>query len=174
MARPAPARAARWAACRFDAALARGRLGLANRISSGGHTRLQINNAVIGAPAESGFVALALEHALDVDPTVRFALGPNLLDDVAAALPSAVTVVPPSRFYAVPPGESYRYFDDATVELPLDAQVIHYVASNHRRLLDRLGPDDRRFDTGDAQFWKQARRVRATLERPHTGVEAER
>lgn len=156
--------AARWAACRLDLSLSHGRLGLADRLPSSGHTRFQVNNAVIGAPARSEFVAAALEQALHVDPTVRFALGPSLLDDVVSAFPRLVTVVPPSRFYAVPPGDSHRFFEDHTLELPVDAQVMHYVASNHRRLLDGLDIDDPRFDEGVAPFWTYAKRVRsATL-----------
>lgn len=165
--------AARWAACRLDLLATQGRLGLADRIRNDGTTRLQVNNAVIGAPTQSEFIAVALAQALEVDPSVRFALGPSLLDDVATACPRLVNVVPSSRFYAVPPGESDRLFHDRTLQLPCDAQVMHYVASNHRRLLDRLDIDDPRFEHGAAPFWKHARRVRAAIGagRPHIAID---
>ena len=79
--------AARWAACRVDSAVWHGRLRLANRLPDAGHMREQVNNAVIGAPRESPFIAYALARALEVDPSIRFALGPNLLDDVVRAEP---------------------------------------------------------------------------------------
>lgn len=160
-------RAAPWAlrhvAVRLDTITAGGRLGLAARLDRTRHHRLQVNNAVIGSPSGSAFVEAALTTALEVDHTTRFALGPSLLDDVARALPRSVHILPPSRFYPIPPGESFRYFGDRTVELPADAQVIHYVASNHRRLLDRLSTDDRRFESADAPFWRHARDVRRVV-----------
>lgn len=155
--------AVRWAACRVDSAVWHGRLRLADRISDDGHTREQVNNAVIGAPAESPFIAFALAQALEVDPSIRFALGPNLLDDVVRAEPRLACVAPASRFYAVPPGLSHRFFSDRTLELPVDAQVIHYVASNHRRLLADLDIDDPRFARETAPFWRRGEQVRTAI-----------
>lgn len=158
--------ATRWTACELDLVLTHGRLHLADRLPNDRHTRLQVNNAVIGAPRQSEFIALALEQALDVDPTVRFALGPSMLDDVSIAVPRLVTAVPPSRFYAVPPGHSHRWFADRTLELPPDAQVMHYVASNHRRLLANLDAHDPRFERETAPFWKHGARVQAAVAAP--------
>ena len=152
--------ATRWTARRIDAAVARGRLGVAGRLDERGSMRLKVNNAVIGACAGSEFVGRALERALGADPTVRFALGPTLLDDVAIDHPELVDVLPPSRFYAVPPGQSFRLFEDVTLDLPDDAQVVHYVASNHRRLLDELDEDHPAFEDRRGVFWSEARRVR--------------
>lgn len=155
--------AARSAAVALDARLFGGRLRVADRGDVERRLRLQVNNAVIGAPAESPFVETALIAALDVDPTKRFALGPSLLDDVARAMPRSVLLVPPSRFYPVPPGQSTRYFHDRHLELPSDAQVLHYVASNHRRLLADLEIDDPRFARDRAPFWVRAAEVRAEM-----------
>lgn len=155
--------AVRWAACRLDSAVWHGRLHLADRLPDDGHTREQVNNAVIGAPKESPFVAFALAQALEVDPDIRFALGPNLLDDVVRAEPRLAWVAPASRFYAVPPGQSHRFFFDRTLELPIDAQVMHYVASNHRRLLTDLDVDDPRFARETAPFWRRGERVRTAI-----------
>lgn len=150
----------RYGAVRLDTAVTGGRLGLAETLDRARHHRLQVNNAVIGAPRRAAFVEAALATALEVDPTRRFALGPSLLDDIARALPRSVHVLPPSRFYPVAPGESFRCFGDVTLRLPSDAMVLHYVASNHRRLLERLDADDPRFDTASGPFWSLAREVR--------------
>ena len=75
-------------------------------------------------------------------------------------------MLPPSRFYAVPPGQSFRFFDDYRLRLPQDAQVMHYVASNHRDVLEALDVDDPRFDDGQGVFWTEARRVRRLIGAP--------
>ncbi len=167
-------RAAPWAATwllrRADSRIGRGRWHTADRLTDRG-TRTQINNAVIGAPPASAFVGRALTRALEVDVAKRFALGPVLLDGVVRDRPDLVHVVPASRFYAVPPGQSYRWFEDEHVTLPRDAQVAHYVASNHRQLLDRLRPDDPRFERRRAPFWRLGREVQlAARELPRQHV----
>lgn len=151
-----------WVARRADSRLSGGRLRTATRLPDRG-TRLQVNNAVIGAPAGSAFVHAALQRALAVDPLRRYALGPSLLDDVVTGEPALARVVPPSRFYAVPPSQSYRYFEDTRFELPIDAQVIHYVASNHRALLAGLRADDPRFGNRSGLFWRHGRRVQSQV-----------
>lgn len=151
-----------WVARRLDQHLVGGRLGIAPRPMPRHMSKLQVNNAVIGARPGSSFVARALETALTVDPAVRFALGPSLLDDVARA-GRDVSVLPPSRFYAVPPSQSFRLFHDPTVVIPPDAMVLHTVASNHRRLLASLDEHDPRFERSDAPFWRAARLVRASI-----------
>lgn len=159
--------AAPWAVSRWiqfaDARLVGGRLGLADRWHPG--LRLQVNNAVIGAPAHSPFLVDALRRAERVEqPAARFALGPSLLDDAARERPDLVTMLDPARFYAIPPGQSRRWFDDVTLRLPEQAQVIHYVASNHAELLDSL-ETDARLRTHPAVFWREARRVLAAADR---------
>lgn len=149
-----------WAAHRVGCRLTRGRLGRPLDRRPPRWARLQANNAVLGASARSEFVALALTRALAIDASTRFALGPSLLDDVLGEAPDLVRALPPSRFYALPPGQSYRCFEDEHVQLPPDAQVLHYVASNHRRLLAGLDIDDPRFGSGRAPFWRFARTVR--------------
>lgn len=147
----------------LDAAVARGRVRIADRIDPARFHRLQVNNAVIGAPPGAVAIEAALAAALEVDPTKRFALGPSLLDDVARAVPRSIHLLPPSRFYAVPPGQSIRCFHDRHLRLPPDAQVMHYVASNHRRLLTHLDIDDPRFAREGAPFWRRAAEVRAAI-----------
>lgn len=153
------------ALARLDARLLGGTARLAELPLPASVHRLQVNNAVIGAPAGAPFVRRALERALAVDPRVRFALGPTLLDDLRRDEPALVDVVPPVRFYVVPPGRSYRWFEDRRLRVPVEAEVMHYVASNHRRLLRTLTVDDPRFEQGRAPFWTEARRVRHRLAR---------
>jgi Glycosyltransferase sugar-binding region containing DXD motif len=153
---------------RLDSRLAHGRGRLADRIREpSGSVRNQVNNAVIAAPPRSPFVGRSLQRARLVDPAKRFALGPHLLDDVARDHPRDVEIAPPHRFYAIPPGQSFRCFEDRYAELPPDAEVLHYVASNHRSLLGSLDIDDERFASGQAPFWREARRVRASLGARH-------
>lgn len=151
--------AATWLLRRSDSRLSQGRFHLAERLPAP-ITRLQVNNAVIGAEAGSPFVQAALRRSLGADPRQRFALGPSLLDDLAAAEPRLVRLLPPSRFYPVPPGQSYRYFEDRHLELPADTKLIHYVSSNHRGMLHRLDEHDPRFESNRAQFWRIAQHVR--------------
>lgn len=151
-----------WAARRTDSRCLAGRANLAARLPDR-DSRLQVNNAVIGAPAGAALLDAALARARTVDPTKRFALGPSLLDDVAAGEPELVRLVPPSRFYPVPPGQSYLVFEDVRLQLPADTQVVHYVASNHRSLLAALQPTDRRFDAGQALFWRLGRAVQQAV-----------
>ncbi len=152
------------ALARVDSRLARGRGRLAERIREpAGSVRTQVNNAVIVAPPRSPFVGRSLQRARLIDPAKRFALGPHLLDDVARDHPRDVEIAQPHRFYAIPPGQSFRCFEDEYAELPTGAEVLHYVASNHRSLLGSLEIDDERFDSGRAPFWREARRVRAAL-----------
>lgn len=152
-----------WSGRRLDCMLTGGAIGLAGRPPVG--ARLQVNNAVIGAPERAPFVQAALEAAADADPTVRYALGPSLLDDVSRAHPDLVELAPTARYYAVPPGQSFRCFEDRRLTLPAEAQVLHYVASNHRRLLRELRSDDPRFVNRPEPFWAEARRVREHLRR---------
>lgn len=158
-----------WLARRADSGVLGGRARFAERLADRA-TRLQVNNAVIGAPAGSAFVTAALDRARFVDPAPRFALGPSLLDDVASREPACVRLVPPSRFFPVPPGQSYRLFEDVRLTLPVDTQVVHYVASNHRRLLATLGPGDRRFATRQAPFWRLGAEVQAAVAAGHASA----
>lgn len=161
------ARAAPWAASwlvnRVSCRLTNGRFVRDQDVSPPRWSRMQANNAVLGAPAGSEFISRTLERALSVDPSARFALGPSLLDDMCRDEPNLVRVMPPSRYYPIPPGQSYRCFEDAYFPLPPDTQVLHYVASNHKRLLSGLDIDDPRFDTRQAPFWQRAREVREAM-----------
>lgn len=155
-----------WALKRADSAAFAGRLRLSRRlrrIDRRFHT-LQANNAVIGASAGSEFTERLLSDSRWADPRVRYALGPALVEDTARAAPHTVTVVPADVLYAVPPGESYRFFDDRTLRLPAASRLVHYVSSNHRELISGIHPGDERFNRPGV-FWQEAGRLDAQLRR---------
>jgi len=145
-----------WWLCRVDSQLTGGRLRFAARLAAPGRrfTVAQPNNAVIGARRGSPFIAELLYRARNVDPRVRYALGPSLLADTVAARPDLVTVLPEDVLYPVPPGQSFRFFEDITMVLPETTALIHYVQSNHAELLRTLGPGDPRWATEAGVFWR--------------------
>lgn len=153
-----------WATRRADSKLTGGRARLADRSRAldGFWMTTKANNAVIGAPPRSPFLATLLERALDTDPAVRYALGPTLVDRVARSA-GGVTVLPSSRFYPVPPSESYRFFEDRTLRLPTDTDLIHYASSNHRALLAGVTAVDPRFGARPEAFWRLGREVRGRI-----------
>ena len=155
-----------WLARRIDARLAGGRLGLAERTLPDELTRHRIGSAVLGAPTGAAFVHRALAAALDADPRSPCYMS-DVLDAAAACSPRAVQILPPSRFYAIPPSQSFRLFEQSDLELPLDAMTVHLVASNHRRLLTRIGEHDPQFDRSDAVFWRTGREIRALVGTGH-------
>jgi hypothetical protein len=122
---------------------------------------LQVNNAVIGAPARSEFIARVLDASLSVDPTVRYALGPSLVSSVAREHRQTLRVLREQVLYPVPPGESYRFFEDRHLELRPETALIHYVSSNHGALLNNLEPGDPRIETRPEVFWRLARALGA-------------
>ncbi len=100
--------------------------------------RPELNNAVLAcAPGNPWFTRL-LELATRQNPSVRFALGPALVnlgwrEPAGAELPHRL---PPAAFYQYPPSQTSRYFRGGP--LPADALVLHWCSSNHRDLLPHL------------------------------------
>ena len=149
-----------WFAKRMDTMGLHGRARMSQRlhgIDSMLHTE-QMNNAVLGAPAGSAFTEALLAGVSRRSPTIRYELGPNLVHDTLAANPRLATIMPPNVLYAVPPGESHRFFDDRLLELPATAKVVHYVNSNHRKLLASIHPGDPRLARPEV-FWSLASRT---------------
>ena len=147
-----------WFAKRMDTRIMHGRVRMAHHlrgIDSMLHHE-SLNNAVLGAPPGSDFTAALLDRMGRGDPKVRYALGPSLVHDTLADDPRLATIFPPEVFYAVPPGESHRFFDDRTLVLPPRAAVVHYVNSNHRSLLASITPGDHRFLRREV-FWRLSR-----------------
>ena len=115
-----------------------------------------LNNAVIASQSHSDLTTALLENAQKVDPTVRFSLGPSLLSTVVEQEPYLAHVHQPNAFFAVPPGQSYRFFIDECLQLPDESFLIHYVSSNHGELLNSLTPELIHSNRSQAVFWKMA------------------
>jgi hypothetical protein len=118
-----------------------------------------LNNAVIGAAPRSRMLRRVLDAALQADPKVRYRLGPTLVTHVWRSHPEHVRVVPPDWFYSVPPSYSFRFFDVRPWALPPDAHLLHYVSSNHGRVLRDLDEETILARRDRAPFWQQAARV---------------
>jgi hypothetical protein len=131
---------ASWLLRRADSAWFSGKLKIARALEKTDAiwSKKQPNNAVMGAVAESPFIRELLLACLDTDFTVRYATGPTLVSQIAANFPHLVSVLPVNFFYSVSPGESFRFFADRTLTLPPEAYLIHYAASNHKKLIPTI------------------------------------
>ena len=129
-----------WLLRRADSAWFSGKLQLARALEKTDAiwSKKQPNNAVMGAVAQSPFIRELLLGCLDTEFTVRYATGPTLVSQVAANFPHLVSVLPVNYFYSVAPGESFRFFADRTLTLPPEAYLIHYAASNHKKLIPTI------------------------------------
>ena len=126
-----------WLLRRADSAWFSGKLQVARALEKTDAiwSKKQPNNAVMGAVARSPFIRELLLACLDADFTVRYATGPTLVSHVAANFPHLVSTLPVNYFYSVAPGESFRFFADRTLTLSSEAYLIHYAASNHKKLI---------------------------------------
>ena len=126
-----------WLLRRADSAWFSGKLHIARALEKTDAiwSKKQPNNAVMGAVAQSPFIRELLLACLDTDFTVRYATGPTLVSQVAANFPHLVSTLPVNYFYSVAPGESFRFFADRTLTLSSEAYLIHYAASNHKKLI---------------------------------------
>jgi hypothetical protein len=115
-----------------------------------------LNNAVIGCEPGSEYLKHLLAAALAADPRVRYHLGPTLVSRVARAHPDTVTVLPPAVLYAERPSYSFRYFACRPYPLPAEARLVHYVSSNHGRLLAGLDRETIRRRRDEAIFYQVA------------------
>ena len=104
-------------------------------------SRPELNNAVLACESGHPWFRRLIELACQQDPSIRFALGPALVnrawrDPGNAPLPQRLG---PEAFYQFPPSQTSRYFRGGI--LPSQALVLHWCSSNHKSLLPLLGPD---------------------------------
>jgi len=128
---------ASWLLRRADSAWFSGHLRL-SAVLKGTHriwAKTQPNNAVMGSVAAAPFIRELLLACLSADTSVRYSTGPTLVSHLSEKFPHLVTVLPSGCFYAVAPGESFRFFADRTLELPTSTYLVHYAASNHKKLI---------------------------------------
>lgn len=103
--------------------------------------RPELNNAVLACERGHPWFRRMVEQACEQDPSVRFALGPALVNRAwrepgDAPLPRRLGA---EAFYQFPPSQTNRYFEGGT--LPHGALVLHWCSSNHKPLLPRLDSD---------------------------------
>lgn len=103
--------------------------------------RRELNNAVLACEPGNAWFRRLLELACRQDPSVRFALGPALVnrawrDPGDAELPRRMA---PEAFYQFPPSQTNRYFRGGVV--PSGAIVLHWCSSNHKDILPRMDRD---------------------------------
>jgi hypothetical protein len=113
---------------------------------------LELNNAVLACEPGDSWIRRLLELSLEQDPTVRFALGPGLVN-LGWERPGDAMMplrTPPEVFYQFPPSQTARYFRGCQSEIPANAAIIHWCSSNHRGLVKKLTPElvARRADCG--------------------------
>ena len=108
-----------------------------------------LNNAVIGAECQSPFIADYLRAMIEIAPerlANRYALGPHLLQDLAARVPNPPKIHRPSVFYPLPPEVSEHWFRYArriglADILSTDTRVVHWYASvRTRQLVTQITP----------------------------------
>lgn len=103
--------------------------------------RLELNNAVLACEPGHPWFTRLLELACSQDPSIRFALGPALVNRAwrepgDAELPRRMG---PEAFYQFPPSQTCRYFRRGS--LPPGALVLHWCSSNHKDILPRMDRD---------------------------------
>jgi hypothetical protein len=99
----------------------------------------KLNNAILGSEPGNAFFSKALELIPDTDASMRFALGPmlmNLVYETSAA--SSIRRLGKDVFYAIPPSQTFRFFYGPAPALPDEALAVHWCASNHRKLAPTL------------------------------------
>ncbi|MCB9496563.1 MAG: hypothetical protein H6686_06725 [Fibrobacteria bacterium] len=100
--------------------------------------RRELNNAVLACEPGHAWVGRLLDLATRQDPSVRFGLGPALVNlawrsPEGAPLP---TRLGPEAFYQFPPSQTNRYFRSSV--LPEGARILHWCSSNHRDEVSRM------------------------------------
>ncbi len=121
----------------------------------------KLNNAVLGSEAGGAFYARALELIPNTDPGIRFALGPMLMNRTYAEMPEATRRLGENFFYAIPPSQTFRFFQGPAPVLPPEAIALHWCSSNHRQLAAKLTADAVRNSTSPSLYFRLARAVMA-------------
>ena len=106
-----------------------------------GWSARKLNNAVLGASANHPFFASALARIPQIDPKIRFALGPMLMNQVWDANGGqGITRLNEKAFYVIPPSQTFRFFQGPAPVLPPDVFTLHWCSSNHKEWAAKLNP----------------------------------
>jgi hypothetical protein len=94
----------------------------------------KLNNAVLGCCAQSAFFKRVLELIPETDPSIRFNLGPILMNRVWDENPQNWDLKRLSKnyFYAIPPSQTARFFLPYQNELPQESVLVHWCSSNEK------------------------------------------
>jgi hypothetical protein len=134
-----------WCAKRIDSSLFHGHFGAAEYTSRFERlwAEFQPNNAIMASKPEDAFVGELINGSMAAKPGIRYSTGPTLVGRITRQHPDLVRLLDPETFYFIPPGDSFRFFEDSTVSLPSEALAIHYVSSNHSQLLESICESNR-------------------------------
>jgi hypothetical protein len=92
----------------------------------------KLNNAVLGAEPSSHFFGRALEAIPNTDPSIRYNLGPILMNSLWAQNSKGIVRYPTRHFYCIPPSQTIRFFSAWQDPVPNEAFVVHYCSSNEK------------------------------------------
>ncbi len=102
----------------------------------------KLNNAVLGAEAGHSFFATALARIPQIDPGIRFALGPILMNETWEQTGGeGMQRLDENAFYFIPPSQTFRFFFGPPPTLPANAYAVHWCNSNHKELVRTLSPE---------------------------------
>lgn len=122
--------------------------------------RLELNNAVIACEPGDPWIGRLLELALGQDPSIRFALGPALVNLGWESPGTAKRPLrtPASVFYQFPPSQTSRYFRGGA-PIPFDAALLHWCSSNHRELVAAMTPESVCRDRDRGPWFREAAKL---------------
>ncbi len=113
----------------------------------------KLNNAVLACEAGSAFFMQVLKLIPETDPTIRFNLGPILMNRAFALfgskptdptgiagdhMDSEMTRLGSDYFYTIPPSQTFRFFYGPGKILPENTYTLHWCSSNHKDLAASL------------------------------------
>jgi Glycosyltransferase sugar-binding region containing DXD motif len=110
-----------------------------NKILMLGWSDKKLNNAVLGSEPGNGFFGRAISLVSETDPTIKYALGPILMNRTwQTEAATAMHRLNSDHFYCIPPSQTYRFFYGPAPELPEAVFSIHWCSSNHKNLASTL------------------------------------
>lgn len=113
-----------------------------DKILRRGWSARKLNNAILGAMPGHPFFAAALDRIPQIDPAVRFALGPILMNETWEETQGvSMRRLPEEVFYFIPPSQTFRFFHGPAPHLPENALAVHWCNSNHKEFVKTLTPE---------------------------------
>ncbi len=123
----------------------------------------KLNNAVIGAEPGSAFIARALQLIPETDASIRFALGPILMNRVYETSANGIHRADKDVFYTIPPSQTFRFFYGPAQKLSDKAVAIHWCSSNHKKLAATLTRENLENSKASSLYIRLAKKVLAGM-----------